>query len=85
MLDHVDLKKLPAAAAKRVIQLTELFIEYVGPIGLEISGDVFSQWASAGKFGPAAMRHYALALSQQLTAESERHSFLQKAEKLLLQ
>lgn len=85
MTKEFDPKKLPLAAEKKVLQLTELLIEYLGPIGLEISRDVFFQWAEAGKFGPAALRHYALALSEQLSDEVEQHTFLQKAEKLLLE
>ncbi|GGY72996.1 hypothetical protein GCM10011613_17530 [Cellvibrio zantedeschiae] len=85
MVDHSGLKKLSPAARQLVLQLNDLFAEFVGPIGQDISQDVFDQWLASGKFGPAAIRHYALALGEQLDANSERQVFLQKAEKLLLQ
>jgi len=85
MIDFSRSKNLPPAARQLVLQLSELFIEFVGPIGQELSEDVFAQWVLGGKFGPAAIRHYAVALSEQLDIASERQAFLQKAEKLLLQ
>lgn len=85
MVDHSGLKKLSPSAKQMVLQLNDLFVEFVGPIGRDISEDIFTQWVNGGKFGPAAIRHYALTLSEQLDAASERQVFLQKAEKLLLQ
>ncbi len=85
MVDQSALNKLSPATKLRVVQLNDLFVEFVGPIGWEISEDVFAQWICGEKFGPAAIRHYALALSEQLDLDSDRQSFLQKVEKLLLQ
>jgi len=85
VVDLSGTKALPLAAKQRVLQLNEMFIEFVGPIGQELSEDVFAQWIRAGKFGPAAIRHYAQALSEQLDIAADRQAFLQKAEKLLLQ
>jgi hypothetical protein len=78
-------KVLPLVAKQVILQLNEMFIEIVGPIGQELAEDIFEQWVLAGKFGPAAIRHYAEALSEQLDIAADRQAFLQKAEKLLLQ
>lgn len=78
-------KVLPSSVRQLVLQLNELFIEFVGPIGQELAEDVFDQWVLVGKFGPAAIRHYALALSEQIDIPADRQAFLQKCEKLLLQ
>lgn len=85
MVDHTALKKLPPAIKQQVLQLNELFVEFVGPIGQELAEDVFAQWVRSEKFGPAAIRRYALALGDQLEIDSDRQAFLQKVEKLLLQ
>lgn len=85
MVNHSNLTKLPLAARQLVSQLNSLFVEFVGPIGQEISDDIFAHWVNGGKFGPATIRHYALALSEQLDIAPERQAFLQRAEKLLLQ
>lgn len=85
MVDHSSLNSLPAAVKQRISQLNDLFVESVGPIGRELSEDVFAQWVRDGKFGPAAIRHYVLALSEQIDIASEQKAFLQRAEKLLLQ
>lgn len=85
MVGQPEFKKIPLAARQLVSQLNDLFVEFVGPIGRDLSEDVFDSWVDGGKFGPAAIRHYALALSAHLDVEPERQAFLQKAEKLLLQ
>jgi len=85
MVDLSKLTTLPLAAKQKVLQLNELFIEIVGPIGQELSDDIFAKWILDGKFGPAAIRHYAHALGEHLEIASERQAFLQKTEKLLLQ
>ena len=85
MVELSGMKTLPLVAKQVVLQLNEIFIEFVGPIGQELSEDIFAQWVLAGKFGPAAIRHYAKALSEQIDIASDRQAFLQKSEKLLLQ
>lgn len=85
MIEHASLRELPPAVKQLIVKVTELFIEFVGPIGDDVAHDVFAQWLAAGKFSPAAVRHYALALGEHLDKTSERQVFLQKAEKLMLQ
>lgn len=84
MVSFSESKILPLATKQLISQLNELFVEFVGPIGQELSEDVFAQWVLGGKYGPAAIRHYAQALSKQIDSMSERQVFMQKAEKLLL-
>jgi hypothetical protein len=85
MIEHSSLRQLSPVVKQLIVQVTELFIEYVGPIGDDVAQDVFSQWLAAGKFNPAAVRHYALGLGEHLDKAQERQVFLQKAEKLMLQ
>lgn len=77
-------KPIPLAVKKTILHINEVFVESVGPIGQELAEDVFDQWVAAGKFSPAAIRHYVQALSEQLDIPSERQAFVQRAEKLLL-
>lgn len=85
MIDPSALNKLSPATQQLVVQLNELYIEFVGPIGQDLAEDVFAQWVLEGKSGPAAVRRYAQTLSEHMDSVAERLAYLQKAEKLLLQ
>jgi hypothetical protein len=78
-------KKIMPLVAQMIGQLDGLFMEFVGPIGLELAGAVLDKWLGEGKTGPSALRRYAQALSEQLESPSERKEFIIKAERLLLQ
>ncbi len=84
-MDSFGVIKLPPAARQLILQLNELFVESVGPVGRDLANDVLARWASEGKFGPAAIRRYVQALSEHIENPAERSFFLQKVEKLLLQ
>lgn len=85
MVDRSALLKLPLATQQLVVQINDLFVEFVGPIGRDLAEDVFAQWILEGKSGPAAVRRYAQALSVHMESVAERMAFLQKSEKILLQ
>jgi len=85
MVDRSGLKALPQATQQLILQLNELFVEFVGPIGWDLSNDIFMRCAPEAKFGPAAIRRYVNELSDQLENVADKRTFLQRAEKLLLQ
>jgi hypothetical protein len=78
-------KKIMPLVAQMIAQLDGLFVEFVGPIGIELAGAALIKWLSEGKTGPSGLRRYAQALGEQLESPSERKEFLIKAERLLLQ
>ena len=71
--------------ARMVVQLDALFVETVGPIGVELAGAALKKWLDEGKTGPSALRRYVQALGEQLDNSDDRKAFLEKAERLLLQ
>ena len=78
-------KKIMPLVVQMIAQLDALFVEFVGPIGIELASAALHKWLAEGKTGPSALRRYAQALSEQLDSPSERKEFLVKAERLLLQ
>lgn len=78
-------KVLLPVVQRMVQQLDALFVEFVGPVGLELAEDIFKQWLKTGKTGPSGLRQYAYSLSVQLDNPVERRQFAEHADQLLLQ
>lgn len=78
-------KKIMPLVVQMIAQLDALFVESVGPIGVELAGIALKKWVAEGKTGPSALRRYTQALSEQLDSPNERKEFLAKADRLLLQ
>lgn len=78
-------KVLLPVVQRMVQQLDALFVEFVGPVGMELAEDIFKQWLKTGKTGPSGLRQYAYSLSVQLDNPAERRQFTEHADQLLLQ
>lgn len=78
-------KVLLPVVQRMINQLDALFVEFVGPIGLELAEDVFKQWLNTGKTGASGLRQYAYSLGVQLDNPAERKQFNDYADHLLLQ
>lgn len=83
-MSQSDITKIPVNVRQVILQLNDLFVEYVGPVGQDLSDDVLERWLVAEKFGPSAIRQYVSMLSENLDSATERQEFLRKAEKLML-
>lgn len=78
-------KVLLPVVQRMINQLDSLFVEFVGPVGLELAEDVFKQWLNTGKTGASGLRQYAYSLGVQLDNPAERRQFNDYADHLLLQ
>ncbi len=78
-------KVLLPVVQRMINQLDSLFVEFVGPVGMELAEDVYKLWLKTGKTGPSSLRQYAYALSVQLDNPAERQQFTEHADHLLLQ
>lgn len=78
-------KVLLPVVQRMINQLDSLFVEFVGPVGLELAEDVYKLWVKTGKTSPSGLRQYAYALSVQLDNPAERQQFTEYADHLLLQ
>jgi len=78
-------KVLLPVVQRMIQQLDALFVEFVGPVGMELAEDIFKQWLKMGKTGPSGLRQYAYALGVQLDNPAERQQFTDYADQLLLQ
>ncbi len=78
-------KVLLPVVQRMINQLDSLFVEFVGPVGMELAEDVYTLWLKTGKTGPSSLRQYAYALSVQLDNPAERQQFTEHADHLLLQ
>lgn len=78
-------KVLLPVVQRMIQQLDSLFVEFVGPVGLELAEDIYKQWLKTGKTGPSGLRLYAYALGGQLDNPIELQQFNEHADQLLLQ
>jgi hypothetical protein len=69
---------------RTIIQLNQLFVERVGPVGDDLAQEAFNSWFSAGKHRPSALRAYATALGSYFDTPKERQEFIAKSDLLLL-
>jgi len=78
-------KVLLPVVTRMLAQLDNLFVDFAGPVGIELAKDVYRQWLRAGKTGPSALRQYAFSLRMQLDNPTEQQAFAQRADALLEQ
>ncbi len=76
-------KKLLPVVQRMVVQLDQLFVEFVGPVGPELVGDVFAHWLVSGKTGPSGLLRYIESLAQHLDNPGERARFSARASEIL--
>lgn len=76
-------KMLLPVVERMVVRLDQLFVEFVGPVGPELVGEVFAHWLGSGKTGPSGLLRYIESLAQHLDNPGERARFSARAREIL--
>lgn len=76
--------KLLPVVRRLIEQLDALFLECTGNAGKSALSDTYQRWLGGGRTGPSGLRHYVLALGNQLGDPILRASFTEQAERMLL-
>lgn len=79
----VQKKMLLPVVERMVTRVDHLFVEFVGPVGLELVGDIFAHWLVSGKTGPSGLLRYIESLAQHLDNPIQRARFSARAREIL--
>jgi hypothetical protein len=82
-IDISNHKALLPVVKRMIVKLDDLFVEFVGPIGRELTDGIFLEWLQGGRLGPSATVRYAELLAAQLSNSAERQHFLARAETIV--
>jgi hypothetical protein len=76
-------KSLLPVVERMLNQITQLFVEFVGPIGFELADDAFQEWLQSGKTGPSGLNRFVAELAKSIENSAERARFMERTEQLL--